>query len=78
MLDTSELKEFADLNLMKMAEFSKKGRKHSGKWRNRWLQAISPFPSVFKRLVLQTRKNKGLFGKGLKIKLSDIPLPFPK
>ena len=28
--------------------------------------AISPFPTVFsKRLMLQTRKNKGLFGKGL-------------
>ena len=24
------------------------------------------FHNVFKRLVLQTRKNKGLFGKGLK------------
>ena len=23
------------------------------------------FPTVFSRLVLQTRKNKGLFGKGL-------------
>ena len=29
------------------------------------LQAISPVPTVFKRLVLQTRKNQGLFGKGL-------------
>ena len=28
---------------------------------------ISYSCSVFKRLVLQTRKNKGLFGKGLKV-----------
>ena len=42
------------------------GRKHCGKRRNCSLRAISPFPhSVFKRLVLQTRKNQGLFGKGL-------------
>ena len=40
-------------------------RKHCGKRRNCSLQAISPFPSVFKRLVLQTRKNQGLFWKGI-------------
>ena len=34
--------------------------------RNCSLQAISPFPTMFfLRLVLQTHKNKGLFGKGL-------------
>ena len=43
------------------------GRKHCGKRRNCSLQAISHFPAVFsKRLVLQTRKKQGLFGKGLK------------
>ena len=37
-----------------------------GKRRNCSLRAISPFfLSVFKRHVLQTRKNQGLFGKGL-------------
>ena len=42
------------------------GRKHCGKKRNCLLRAISPFPTVFfKRLVLQTRKKQGLFGKGL-------------
>ena len=41
------------------------GRKQCGKRRNCLLQAISPFPSVFKRLVLQTHKNQGLFGKRL-------------
>ena len=41
------------LNLKKMVEISLKG-------------VISPFSHcVFKRLELQTRKNKGLFGKGL-------------
>ena len=43
-------------------------RKHCGKRRNCSLQAISPFPRVFKRgVVLQTRKNQGLFVKGLTI-----------
>ena len=48
-------------------------RKHYGKRRNCSLRAISPFPtgfsfshSVFKGLVLQTHKNQGLLGKGLK------------
>ena len=51
-----------------MAESYPKGfRKHSGKKRNCWLQAIPPFPTVFfKRFVLQTRKNNGLFGNGIK------------
>ena len=39
----------------------KKGRKHCGKRRN-----CSFSRSVFKRLLLQTPKNQGLFGKGLK------------
>ena len=42
------------------------GSKQCGKRRNCSLQAISSFPSVFKRLELQSRKNEGLFGKGLK------------
>ena len=44
------------------------GRKHCGKRRNCSFWAISPFPSVFKRLILQTRKNQSLFGKGLIIR----------
>ena len=36
-----------------------------GKRRNCSLQAISPFPTVFSRLVLQTCKNQDLIGKGL-------------
>ena len=42
------------------------------KRRNCSLLAISPFPSVFKRLVLQTRKNKGLFGEGLSFLLTML------
>ena len=42
------------------------GRKHCGKRRNCSLRAISPYPSVFKRPVLQTHKTDSLFGKELK------------
>ena len=58
-LDSSELKEFADNNF----KFDENGRKLSkwveitGKRRNCSLQAISPFPTVF---------SKGLFPKGVK------------
>ena len=41
------------------------GRKHCGKRRNCSLQAISPFPSVFKRLVSQGRQKVSLCGNGL-------------
>ena len=68
-LDSSKLKEFADDNF----KFDETGRnsiqigiKHCGKRRNCSLRAISPFPSVYKRHALQTRKNQGLFGEGLK------------
>ena len=47
----------AILNLMKMADSSTKGQKHYGKRRNH---------SVFKGHVLQTCKNKSLFGKRFK------------
>ena len=51
------------------------GRKHCGKMRNGSLRAISPFPTVFskdfERLLLQTCKNRGLFGKDQSTK-SDI------
>ena len=43
-------------------------------WEKEKLLVTSNFSfshSVFKRLVLQTRKNQGLFGKGLKKKLTD-------
>ena len=46
-------------------KFSQRVENTVGKRRNCLLQAIFPFPSVFKTLVLQTRKNQGLFGKGL-------------
>ena len=66
-LDSSKLEEFADDNFEldeNARKFSKMGGKHCGKSRNCSLRAVSN--SVFKRLVLQTHKNQGLFGKGLK------------
>ena len=55
--------------MLKMVKVLQKSRKHCGKRRNCSLRAISSFPhNVFNRLVLQTRKNKGLFGKGLRWK----------
>ena len=42
------------------------GIKYSGKKRNCSLQAVPPFPSVFKRLILQTRKNPGLVWERVK------------
>ena len=49
-----------------MIESSPKGYKNTGKRRNYSLRTISPFPRiVFKTLVLQTRKNQDVFGKGL-------------
>ena len=47
-------------------EFSKKGKKH---WEKEKLLITSNFSfshSVYKRLVLQTCKSKGLYGNGLK------------
>ena len=52
---------------MKMAESSQNEQKTL--WEKEKLLVTSNFSfssSVFKRLVLQTRKNQGLFGKGLK------------
>ena len=51
---------------MKIAECSRNGKKTV--WVKEKLLCTSKFSfsrSVFKRLVLQIRKNKGLFGKGL-------------
>ena len=46
------------------------GRKHYGKRRNCSLRAIFPFPSVFIRPVLQTRKNPGLVWERVKTPFS--------
>ena len=54
------------LNLMKVAESSPTWSKTL--WEKEKLLATSNFSfshSVFKRPLLQTRKNQGLFGKGL-------------
>ena len=60
--------KFADDNFKfdeKWQKVLQTGKKHHRKRRNFSLQAISLFPSVFKRLVLPTRKNQGWFVKGL-------------
>ena len=66
--NSSKMKELADDNF-KFDENGRKvlqtGRKHCGKRRNCSLQAISPFSTVFNSVILETRKNQGLFGKGL-------------
>ena len=51
-----------------------------GNGENSLLRAISPFPSVFKRLVLQTCKNQDLFGKGLTLshKMKNFDAPYEK
>ena len=68
LLDSSKLKLFADDNF----EFEENGGKFSQMLQMLWkkekllVTSITPFShSVFKRLVLQTRKTKALFGKRL-------------
>ena len=68
-LESSELKEFADDNF-KSVENSRKFSKwieNTGKRRNCSLRAISPFPTVFsKDFYCRQVKNQSLFGKVLK------------
>ena len=74
-LDSSNPKEFADDNL----KFGENGRMFSNRVENTVGKG-----EIFKRLLLQTRKNKGLFGKGLHKKsiwifpilYRIVPLPF--
>ena len=62
-LDCSKLKEFADNNF----KFDENGRKFFKRVENTVLLTsnFSFSQSVFKTFVLQTHKNKGLFGRGL-------------
>ena len=67
---SSKLKEFADHNI----KFAENGRKFSERietlWEKKKLLVTSNFSfshSVFKRPVLQTGKNQGLFEKGFTI-----------
>ena len=66
-LDCPKLKELqmTIINLIKMADSLSEGQKIL--WEKEKLLVMSNFffsQSVFKRLVLQTCKNQGLFGKG--------------
>ena len=71
-LDSSEVREFADDNF----KFDQNSRKLSewventvGKGEIAHYEQFLLFPQCFRRLVLQTRKNQGLFGKGLSVGL---------
>ena len=77
-LDSYKLKEFAETisNLVKMAECSPNGLKTL--WEKENLLATSNLSfshTVFKRLLMQTRKNLGLFGKGLSSFQAIYPFP---
>ena len=67
-LDSSKLFEFADDNFKFDENGGKLSRRVENTGKRRKVLITSSFSfsySVFKRLVLQTRKNKGLFEKGL-------------
>ena len=49
---------------MKMSESSPKSRKYCVKGKNCLLGAVSSFPSVFKRLILQACKTRACLEKG--------------
>ena len=60
---------------MLQAEGSLNGKKTV--WKKEKLLIMSNFSfsqNVFKRLILQTHKNKGFFGKGLKLKTQRVDL----
>ena len=69
MLDSSKLKEFADDNFIfdeNGREFSKRIDNTVGEKKELLVATnFSFFHSVFKRIFLQTRKNKRFLGKGL-------------
>ena len=65
-LDSSKLKKFADDNFKlddNGIKFSKQVENTVGKGEITCYEQFLLFHSVFRRLVLQTRKNQGLFGK---------------
>ena len=68
-LNSSKLKEFADDNF-KLDEyggkFSKRVENTVGKAEIARDEQFLLYPQCFKRPILQTLKNQGLFGKGLK------------
>ena len=64
------MKDLADDNF----KFDENGRKFTkpventvGKGEIACYEQFLLFPQYFQRLLLQTRKNRGLFGKGLKV-----------
>ena len=69
-LDSSKMKEFADDNF-KLDEYGREFLKRientEGKEKLLVTSNFSLSPCVFKRLVLQTRKNQGFFGERVKL-----------
>ena len=68
-LDSSKLKEFADDNFKvdeNSRKFSKWMENPLGKGGIARYEQFLLYPQCFQRLILQTHKNQGLFGKGLK------------
>ena len=66
--DSSKLKKFADDNFNfkeNGKQFSKQKENTVGKGEIARYEQFLLFPQCFKRLVLHTRKNQGLFWKGL-------------
>ena len=69
-LDSSKLKEFADDNFKSDENGRSSSNRYKTLWeKEKWLVKSNFFfsRSVFKRLVLQTHKNQGSFGKGLSV-----------
>ena len=67
-LDSFKLKEFADDNFKfdeNDRKFSRRVENTVGKGEIACYEQFLCFPQCFKRLVLQIRKNQGLFGKWL-------------
>ena len=70
-LDSSKLKEFTDDNIKfnDNGDRSPKGIENTmGRGEIARYEQLLLFPQCFQRLVLQACKNKGLFGKGLRLK----------
>ena len=69
-LNSSKLKEFADINFKfdeNGSKLSKRVENTVGKGEIALLRAISPFPSVFKKLVSQGHQKVSLCGNGLSL-----------
>ena len=68
-IDSCKMKGFADVNLKSdenSRKFSKWVEKTVGRGEIAHYEQFLLFPWCFQRLLLQTHKNQGLFGKGVR------------